>query len=66
MSSFQVLMPFARSNSSNRIVGIDQVERDDDCNCHCLSCGTPVTARLGSIRFSSQNNFLVSSISVIS
>ncbi|MFG0888108.1 competence protein CoiA family protein [Vibrio sp. CJQ_6] len=49
MSSFQVLMPFARSNSSNRIVGIEQVERGDDCNCHCLSCGTPVTARLGNI-----------------
>ncbi|MDP2501388.1 phosphatidylinositol kinase [Vibrio splendidus] len=49
MSSFQVLMPFARSNSSNQIVGIEQVKRGDGCNCHCLSCGTPVTARLGNI-----------------
>ncbi|MFL9766918.1 competence protein CoiA family protein [Vibrio cyclitrophicus] len=40
-----VLMPFARNNDSNLIVGIDEVRRGNQCNCRCLCCNTPVTAR---------------------
>lgn len=45
MSSFSVLMPFAKSNETNLIIGIEDVSRGNKCNCRCLSCNTPVTAR---------------------
>lgn len=49
MSEFAVLMPFARSNKTGKVVSILEVERGDKCNCRCLSCNTPVTARQGNI-----------------
>ncbi|CAH1537267.1 hypothetical protein THF1D04_480007 [Vibrio owensii] len=45
MSNFSVLMPFARSNETNLIIGIEDAGRGNKCNCRCLSCNTPVTAR---------------------
>ncbi len=38
-------MPFARDNVSDQIVGIEEVKRGNQCNCRCLCCNTPVTAR---------------------
>lgn len=44
MSNF-VKMPFARSNETGKIISITEVNRGNACNCRCLSCNTPVTAR---------------------
>ncbi len=38
-------MPFAKSNETNLIIGIEDASRGNKCNCRCLSCNTPVTAR---------------------
>ncbi|NAW66353.1 hypothetical protein [Photobacterium halotolerans] len=54
MSQTGVLMPFALCNTTGCIVGIDEVDRGNQCNCRCLSCSTPVTARQGE---SNQNHF---------
>lgn len=48
MSNFGVMMPFAQ-DLSGRIVGIQEVERGNHCNCVCLACKTPVTARKASV-----------------
>ncbi|MCR9961504.1 phosphatidylinositol kinase [Vibrio alginolyticus] len=45
MSEFAVLMPFAKSDKTGKIIGIQEAERGDKCDCRCLSCATPVTAR---------------------
>ncbi|MEZ9710599.1 phosphatidylinositol kinase [Vibrio breoganii] len=45
----QVKMPFAISNKTGNIIGIEQVSRGDNCDCRCLSCNTPVTARQGDV-----------------
>lgn len=42
-------MPFAIYTPTNRVIGIRQAERGKQCNCHCLSCGTPVQARQGEV-----------------
>ncbi|CCN86022.1 hypothetical protein VIBNIWn13_p0177 [Vibrio nigripulchritudo Wn13] len=42
-------MPFAVSNQTGQVVGIGQAIRGDDCDCRCLSCNTPVTARKGDV-----------------
>ncbi len=44
MSIF-VKMPFARSNETGKIISITEANRGNACNCRCLSCNTPVTAR---------------------
>ncbi|ENM5835025.1 hypothetical protein NTH44_003116 [Vibrio metoecus] len=52
MGSWGVLMPFAISNSTGAIVSIADeinVKRGNYCDCRCLSCGTPVTARRGDV-----------------
>lgn len=49
MNVSSVLMPFARHNVTNRIVGIEQVQRGNSCNCRCLSCNTSVTARKANV-----------------
>ncbi|EGU42438.1 hypothetical protein [Vibrio scophthalmi] len=45
MTNVSVLMPFARCNETNLIIGIEEASRGHKCNCRCLSCNTPVTAR---------------------
>ncbi|OBT00496.1 hypothetical protein A9257_07385 [Vibrio cyclitrophicus] len=45
MNNQFVLMPFARNNDSNLIVGIEEVRRGNQCNCRCICCNTLVTAR---------------------
>lgn len=49
MSEFFVLMPFAKSNKTGQIIGIQEAERGSKCDCRCLSCNTPVTARQAEI-----------------
>lgn len=49
MPELLVKMPFARSNKTGKIIGIEQVERGDKCDCRCLCCNTPVTARQANI-----------------
>lgn len=49
MSNYGVLMPFALSNENSRIVSVVEVERGNECNCKCLCCHTPVTARQGQV-----------------
>ncbi|MGR5347153.1 competence protein CoiA family protein [Vibrio mediterranei] len=44
-----VLMPFAL-NADNEIVTVYDVDRGDDCNCTCISCGSPLQARKGKKR----------------
>ncbi|WP_417869488.1 hypothetical protein [Vibrio furnissii] len=46
---FDILMPFAEAITTRKVVGIAEVERGDQCNCRCLSCKTPVTARKGEV-----------------
>ncbi|MGR5299370.1 phosphatidylinositol kinase [Vibrio mediterranei] len=61
MFESQVKMPFARSNQTGQIIGIAQAVRGDDCDCRCLSCHTPVSARKGEINqwhFSHRTNDL--------
>lgn len=43
--SIFVKMPFARSNETGKIISITEANRGNACNCRCLSCNTPVTAR---------------------
>lgn len=43
--SIFVKMPFARSNETGKIISITEADRGNACNCRCLSCNTPVTAR---------------------
>ena len=50
MSYFSVLMPFAIRNDTDQIVSITEVERGNQCNCRCLSCGSPVAARQGELK----------------
>lgn len=42
-------IPYAFSQSLNRLVGVDEVERGLDCNCICPSCGMRLEARQGEI-----------------
>ncbi|MGR5287072.1 hypothetical protein ACP3V5_17280 [Vibrio maritimus] len=44
-----VLMPFAR-HVSGKIINIADAIRGDNCQCTCLGCDTPVTARKGEQR----------------
>ncbi|MEZ8967367.1 phosphatidylinositol kinase [Vibrio breoganii] len=44
-----IKMPYARLNNTGRIISILEAVRGNECNCHCLSCGCPVTARKADI-----------------
>lgn len=49
MSDLAVKMPFARCNKTNKVISILDAQRGNQCDCQCLSCGTPVTARQAGI-----------------
>ncbi|MUH97712.1 phosphatidylinositol kinase [Aliivibrio fischeri] len=44
-----VKMPFARSNETGKIISIIEANRGNACNCRCLSCNTPVSARQANV-----------------
>lgn len=45
-----VLIPFARSTSTNKVVGVDEVQSGLACECVCLYCNTPLVANKGGRR----------------
>lgn len=42
-------MSFAISNDTGKVISVLEAKRGNDCNCRCISCNTPVTARKGGV-----------------
>lgn len=44
------ILPFARHNTTGKVVAPLEVDRGKACDCHCLFCEEPVVARQGAIK----------------